>query len=84
MRMLQTAIFIAVAWINIYFSWASNPYIVAGWAVIAAYVLTVAPFQVVDWWRLRDVRREEYLRKKAAGIPYGWRRHLPWNAKKPC
>ena len=84
MRMLQTAIFIAVAWLNIYFSWASNPYIVAGWSVIAAYVLTVAPFQVWDWWNLRDVRRDERARKKAAGIPYGWRRHLPWNAKKAC
>jgi len=80
-RMYQTAVFIAVAWANIYFEWTHNGWLVAVWAFFAAYVVTAFPLTVYDWWKFRHERREEYAAKKAAGIPYGWRRHLPWNSR---
>lgn len=80
--MYQTAIFIAVAWTNIYFQLIQNPYIVAMTAFLVAYSLTVFPLSVYDWWAFRDERRDEYARRKSLGMTYGWRRHLPWNANK--
>ncbi len=82
LRVYQTAIFIAVAWANIYFQLVSNPYIVAVTAFLVAYSLTSLPLTVYDWWVYRDARRAEYAHRKAAGMTYGWRRHLPWNAGK--
>jgi hypothetical protein len=79
--MYQAAIFIAVAWANIYFEWTTNGWLVGLWAFFAAYVLTSFPLAVYDWWAFRHARREEYAAKKAAGIPYGWRVHLPWNSR---
>lgn len=83
LRVCQVGIFIAVAWANIYFGWTPNGYVVAGIAVVAAYALTVFPLSIVDWWNYRGTRRQIDEEKKAAGMTYGWRRHLPWNAKKP-
>lgn len=80
-RLYQTAIFIAVAWANIYFEWTTNGWLVAVWAFFAAYVLTEWPLALYDRWKYREARREEYAAKKAAGIPYGWRVHLPWNSR---
>lgn len=65
---------------NIHFQLTHNGFIAGAWAFMGAYALTVFPFQIYDWWVYRHVRRQENTRKKAAGIPYGWRRHLPWNA----
>ena len=79
--MYQAVIFIAVAWANIYFQWTENPWLVALWAGFAAYVLTSMPLTIYDWWTFRHERRAEHAAKKAAGIPYGWRRHLPWNSR---
>ena len=78
---IQTVIFIAVAWANIYFGWTQNGWLVAVWAGFAAYVLTSFPLTVYDWWVYRDERRARYAELKKAGIPYGWRRHLPWNSR---
>lgn len=82
LRVYQTAIFIAVAWANIYFQWLPNPYLVAITAFLVAYSLTAFPLSVYDWWTFREERREEYARREAIGMTYGWRRHLPWNAGK--
>jgi len=71
-----------VLWTNIYFQWTDNGYIAGAWAMMACYALTVFPIQIYDWWMSRHVRRAEYRMKKSAGIPYGWRRHLPWNSRK--
>ena len=81
-RIYQALIAFAVATANIVYGWTDNNYIVAGWCLMAAYAVTVFPYTVTDWWRSRHVRRAEYAMKKAAGIPYGWRRHLP-RPKKP-
>lgn len=78
------AIMIAVVWANIYFQWTANLYLVGVWALCAAYGLTVIPVQIVDWWQTRDIRRAEYAIKKAAGLPYGWRRHLPGAYPRPA
>lgn len=80
-RLYQGAIFIAVAWANIYFEWTQNGWLVAVWAFFAAYVLTSFPLGVYDRWKYRDARRAEYAALKRAGIPYGWRVHLPWNSR---
>lgn len=70
-----------MAWANIYFQWTTNGWLVGAWAAFAAYVVTVFPLTVRDWWIYRHARRAEYAEKKAAGIPYGWRVHLPWNSR---
>lgn len=82
LRMYQAAIAIAVVWANIYFQWLKNPYLVGGLVFVVAYALTVWPLHALDWWTFREERREEYARRKALGMTYGWRRHLPWNAGK--
>lgn len=82
-RMYQGAIFIAVAWANIYFQLIDNPYLVGGLCFLVAYALTVGPLHFYDWWTNRHFHRAEYKRRKAMGMTYGWRRHLPWNANKP-
>jgi len=66
---------------NIHFGLTTNGYIAGAWAFMAAYALTVFPFQIYDWWVYRHARRAEYAALKNAGIPYGWRRHLPWNSR---
>lgn len=76
--MFQGLVAFAILAANIHFELTKNAYIAGAWAFMAAYALTVFPFQIYDWWQYRHVRREENARKKAAGIPYGWRRHLPW------
>jgi hypothetical protein len=75
--MFQALVAFAVFSANIYFGLTTNGYIAGGWAFMAAYALTVFPFQASDWWKFRHARRAENAMKKAAGIPYGWRRHLP-------
>ena len=75
--LLQMLIAIAVAWANIYFQITSNWYLVAAWAVCAAYGLTVIPVQIFDWWQARHIRREIYTERARQGLPSGWRRHLP-------
>lgn len=82
-RMYQAAIFIAVAWTNIYFQLIDNPYIVGGLCFLVAYAMTSWPLAAWDRWKYRAEYREEYARRKAMGMTYGWRRHLPWNANKP-
>lgn len=77
----QALVAFAVLSANVYFEITPNGYLASAWAFMAAYALTVFPFTVADWWRSRHVRQAENAMKKAAGIPYGWRRHLPRNAK---
>lgn len=79
--LFQGLVAFAVFSANIFFGWTTNGYIAGGWAFLAAYALTVFPFTVYDWWKYRHVRRAEYAMKKKAGVPYGWRRHLPWNSR---
>ena len=67
---------------NIYFGFTSNGYIASAWAFMGAYAVTVFPFQIYDWWQARHERRYMYRLAKEQGVPYGWRRHLPWNSKK--
>jgi len=71
----------AVLSANIHFGLTDNGYIAGAWAFMVAYALTVFPFQIYDWWTYRHVRRAEYATLRKAGIPYGWRRHLPWNSR---
>lgn len=66
---------------NIHFGWTTNGYLAGAWAFMGAYALTAFPFHVYDWWNFRHVRRAEHAALKEAGIPYGWRRHLPWNSR---
>jgi len=66
---------------NIHFGLTTNGYIAGAWAFMGAYALTVFPFQIYDWWVYRHNRRAEHAMLKKAGIPYGWRRHLPWNSR---
>ena len=80
-RIFQGMVMFAILSANIHFQWTSNGYLAGAWAFMGAYALTVFPFQIYDWWAYRHVRREEYAAKKAAGIPHGWRRHLPWNSR---
>lgn len=46
---IQTVIFIAVAWTNIYFNLTQNGWLVGIMAFGAAWLLTVFPFKVYDW-----------------------------------
>lgn len=46
---IQTVIFIAVAWTNIYFELTQNGWLVGLMAFGAAWLLTVFPFKVYDW-----------------------------------
>jgi hypothetical protein len=73
----QMAIVLAVWFTNIYFGWMDNPYNVGATAVFAAMALTVFPLKAWDCWRFRKERRAKYAEMKAAGLPFGWRRHLP-------
>lgn len=52
---IQTVIFIAVAWANIYFELTENGWLVAIMAFLAAWLLTVFPFKVYDFVRFRIV-----------------------------
>ena len=79
-KMFQGLVMFAILSANIHFKWTTNGYIAGAWAFMGAYALTVFPFQIYDWWRFRHARWTEHARLKTAGIPYGWRRHLPWNA----
>lgn len=66
---------------NIHFGWTTNGYLAGAWAFMGAYALTTFPFHVYDWWVFRHVRRAKHAAMKEMGIPYGWRRHLPWNSR---
>jgi hypothetical protein len=77
MRLGQMAIMIAAIWANIYFGWTTNGYLAATWGFCAAYALTIFPVQIYEWRKNKDIRAAEYASKRAAGLPYGWRRHLP-------
>ncbi len=79
-RILQLSIIMGVLSANIYWGWTDNGYTASAWAFMAAFAVTTFPYTVYDWWITRNVRREENARKRALGIPYGWRRHLPWNS----
>jgi hypothetical protein len=79
-KLFQGLVMFAILAVNIRFNLTPNGYIAGAWAFMGAYALTVFPFQIYDWWAYRHVRRSENARKKAAGIPYGWRRHLPRRA----
>ena len=74
---VQLAIVIAVAMLNEHFMWVDNGFVVAVWGMAAAYAVTVIPFQLWDWWKVRHVRREIYAERARMGLPSGWRRHLP-------
>ena len=74
---VQLAIVIAIAMLNEHYLWTDNGFIVAVWGLAAAYAVTVIPFQLLDWWKARHVRREIYATRAKMGLPSGWRRHLP-------
>lgn len=80
--MFQALVAFSIISANIYFGFTQNGYIAAAWGVCGAYALTVFPFQIYDWWTYRHDRRRMYALAKEQGLTYGWRRHLPWNAKK--
>lgn len=82
MRVIQALIAFAVVALNIRFKLTDNNYLVGAWAICAAYGLTIFPLQAYDWWAARHVRRAENAMKKQAGIPYGWRIHLPGAARR--
>ena len=74
---IQLAIILAVWFANIRFGWMENPYNVGATAVFVAMAFTVFPLKALDWWRFREARRAKYAEMKAAGLAFGWRRHLP-------
>jgi hypothetical protein len=82
LRTLQVAAFVAVFYVNSLFAWTQNTNIVGAWGICLAYALTVFPFQAAAWWHDRHARAAEHARRAALGLPYGWKRHLPWNARK--
>lgn len=59
LKVIQTAIFIAVAWANIYFEVTPNPFVVGGFALIVAYLATAIPLHIYDWWKQLTLRREQ-------------------------
>jgi hypothetical protein len=73
----QALVFLAFWFSNIYFGWMDNPYNVSASAAFLAMAVTIFPLKVLDWWRFRETRRAKYAEMKAAGLAFGWRRHLP-------
>lgn len=68
---IQTAIFIAVAWGNIYFGWTQNGWLVGILAFGAAWLLTVFPFKVYDFVAYRIVplfRRDRHRILPPGGV----------------
>ena len=48
----------AILAVNIHFKLTPNGFIAGAWAFMAAYALTVFPFQVYDWWAYRHTRKQ--------------------------
>lgn len=83
-RLYQIAIFIGVLFAFIYFDVRAEGYAGGAIALFTAYALSVWPIKLYDWLKYgkhyRAAKRALHARQKAAGYPYGWRRHMPWNA----
>jgi hypothetical protein len=82
LRVVQLTVAGLVIWAAIEIVGMENRNVAAIWGLCAAYALTVFPLQIWDWLKGKEARLGERARRESLGLPYGWKRHLPWNARK--
>ncbi len=57
LKVIQTAIVLAVVYADIYFEWGSRGYAAPAVGIFLAFVLTTGPLMLIDWVRDRRARK---------------------------